>query len=305
MREPVYLAVPLFGRNPGSGYTPPMGKGKNRRSSGPARQNDLFVKYGLEAPSAMEENSFYSTLFRKACRTFLKPLDKSRTADSLRDSVAGLYAIYDEMLAEREEAASVPAFEIPPLACKSGCHYCCHMRIASSAPAILFAAHHLRAQDEARRSKLAAKMEAHEAKANTLSPLEQALNRELCPLNVEGLCEIYDGRPLLCRGFHSLRLDDCIKAFGGDDAAPNVTQDQHLRAIHGVLAEAIERCCLALNLNADLLEFIPALQIALSDSEAGDAYLRGENVFASAHRPDIIAAQNKHFAERLGSLRQA
>ncbi len=302
MQSPVYLAAREFGWPRGAGYNPSMGKGKNRRKGTPARQNDLFVKYGLAVPAAMEENAYFATLFRKACRIFLKPLDKSRTTDSLFSGLAGLYELYEEALAEREEARSFPGFEIPPLACKSGCHYCCHMRIASSAPAVLFAAQHLSSHPDA--DTLLKRMTAHEEKTASLSPLEQVLSRELCPLNVGGLCGIYTGRPLLCRGFHSLRLEDCIKAFESGESAANVTQDKQLRAVHGVLAEAIEGCCRALNLNADLLEFIPALQIAMAHPDAGAAYLNGDDIFSPAHRPEVGEAQNRHFAERLQSLRQ-
>src|SRR5687767_11439196 len=86
------------------------------------------------------------------------------------------------------------------LACKEGCHYCCHIRVEAFPPEVFRIKEHLEqtlSQEELRVVK--EKIAATASRAAGKTPPQYAAERMSCPFLKEGACGIYPVRPALCR----------------------------------------------------------------------------------------------------------
>ena len=72
-----------------------------------------------------------------------------------------------------------------------------------------------------------------------------------------------------------------------------VPMDDHRQIIGLAANDAMEEACLSMGLEFKLLEFIPAMRLLATESNAADRWLNREEVFGAAHRPDIIEAAAK------------
>lgn len=100
----------------------------------------------------------------------------------------------------------------PNLACSKGCSFCCHRPIQATFPEILAAATVVK-------SWPAETKQAFAERVRTFSGIQQerlSENQRLdspCPFLVNNQCEIYDARPMMCRGVNSYSQDACKKVF--------------------------------------------------------------------------------------------
>jgi hypothetical protein len=209
--------------------------------------------------------------------------------------VAALASALIERLGERRDPARASAaaeylYRIAPasfratgiepgLDCKRGCDYCCRGYVSATAPQIFAAARAVRAQAlsyEAARARVAAASE----KVRGAEWLARCRMHEPCPLLVEGACSIYASRPLACRGFVSLSVAACRRAFEQN------TNDVVVPAVYGNVRSALENALRAAlkhhALPGESYELDTALQCVLARPDAEAAWLGGEDVFAGA-----------------------
>ncbi len=164
------------------------------------------------------------------------------------------------------------------VACRAGCHLCCHNWITVTAPEVLLIAAELRARPKADDAALAV---AEAAEAGKGLDRDVRLARRLaCPLLVERLCSIYAVRPIACRGFFSLSLQACRDVFDGTgEDIPAFRVAMVLRGFH-------DRCLWAALKAAGLphggYELTDALTLALAAGDAEARWLDGEDIFAEA-----------------------
>ena len=102
-----------------------------------------------------------------------------------------------------------------------------------------------------------------------------------CPLLVDGRCSAYEARPLECRGYNSMSVEACKRAYENYDAwnvplyLPQYSIFKHVQA--GLLMALV-----GAGLSNEILELNGALLIALTESNAADRWLAGEDIFAPA-----------------------
>jgi Fe-S-cluster containining protein len=150
---------------------------------------------------------------RRAFPRTLAPEDARVISQKLQEAV-------EEGTQVRARKATADGLQI---ACAPGCNYCCEQLVMVWLPEALRVAEHLRRpENEAARAAFLAAYprwkeqigEAPEeigeltARQDTAAHLRahiaQWRKRILCAFNHEGLCSVYEARPIVCRGCHAL-----------------------------------------------------------------------------------------------------
>lgn len=84
-----------------------------------------------------------------------------------------------------------------PVACSAGCSHCCYQPVIMATPL-----------------EVALAYEATEDRALGQAPLRPGWPPPCPLLSATGLCQVYEVRPAVCRGEHSLDRDACAKGLG-------------------------------------------------------------------------------------------
>ena len=116
------------------------------------------------------------------------------------------------------------------VACKVGCHYCCHIKVDASPYEVFRIVERLR-----RKCTPAEVMEVQErarlnrSRISGMSAEEQLTSRVQCSLLKDGKCICYSERPFVCRKHHAQDVRGCEQIFQTpavehvlDDAIPEV-----------------------------------------------------------------------------------
>jgi hypothetical protein len=175
-------------------------------------------------------------------------------------------------------------FHLPSPVCKRGCSYCCYGRVGVIAPEVVCLSRLLReslATDEI--ANLLRCTQACAMQVRSLGSRERVAKHVACPLLLENNeCLAYVARPIRCRGWNSLDATQC-RSYWLD---ASVKQTPHSVALYDHITRhilgAIVGALRELQVRADQLELITALEIALIDSSVEERWLAGEDVFRDA-----------------------
>ena len=180
---------------------------------------------------------------------------------------------------------TVPAAAKAMIACTRGCSHCCQQLVTLTAAEAFTVAAQIRNRPQAVNAVAAA-----DAKTRGLS-LEQRLKvHEWCPLLEDGLCSVYEARPLGCHGFVSAKLDACLAAFI-NGATPQIPQPADtvttLHACRMLLLAALRIA----GLSEVSYEMNAAVALALTVENSERRWLDGANVLAGAEMISTIPPQ--------------
>ena len=176
------------------------------------------------------------------------------------------------------EARRLLHIELAPLtqtiACREGCHWCCHLRVTATAAEVCLIAEHLRRVAPTQVLKrIRARLP---LKANASDDMTVA-----CALLTEaGGCGVYDVRPLACRGWTSPDAAACERSLR-DEAEPPPADLQLAREC-GAIGVGLIDALREIGLSAGLVELNAALSIALGEPHALERWHAGEAVFDHA-----------------------
>jgi hypothetical protein len=158
-----------------------------------------------------------------------------------------------------------------PVACQRGCHWCCSIEVAVSAPELFTLARIIRERgkvDEVR-DRIDRVLQ---DRAGGGRPFCALLNRQ------DGECSVYDNRPLSCAWWNSLDKARCQTwAETGRGVVP-VLQLQ-LR-VAGAVVKGLLQGLGQEGLSARTVELMEGLKRVLDDPQLESRYLRGEKVLA-------------------------
>ena len=198
--------------------------------------------------------------------------------------------------------ASLEATKALPIACNQGCSHCCHSWVSAPAPELLFIAKRIRtrAADRERVQAAYAATKDRDVPARKRNPLA-------CPMLVQNLCAIYQWRPMACRFAASADAEVCARSFlkGSNEAIPSPVRNLRGRAAYQMaLAIALAHA----GLPHHYYELNAGLARALERDDAEQAWLSGEDVFASVRRDptDLLSHPQARmlFGEAFGDGRQ-
>lgn len=164
------------------------------------------------------------------------------------------------------------------MACGAGCHYCCYQLVGTNAVEIVQIATFIRERFDA------------DARAELVKSLVEVTNKRKpgtavparCTfLDAEGLCRIYDVRPLACRSVTSESSEPCRQWLEEGQPLGKVA-DRRRYTAHMATLHALDRALSSRGLQGGFLDFHAALLIALEDETAVPRWYAGEHPFSSA-----------------------
>ncbi|MFO0611057.1 MAG: YkgJ family cysteine cluster protein [Polyangiaceae bacterium] len=130
----------------------------------------------------------------------------------------------------------------PPIACGSGCAFCCYLRAEiTMAEAERLADHLRRTRSADELAEVRARVEENASRVASLGTDARAEARIPCALLVDARCSVYEARPLTCRGCNSSSMKDCEESLA--DASVETTvyapQTALYRYAHAALVAAL------------------------------------------------------------------
>ena len=170
----------------------------------------------------------------------------------------------------------------PPVACKEGCDWCCHLAVDTSVPEVARILDYLRrtlSPDEFRATR--ERVARADDERRRLRPDQRAASRLPCSLLVEHRCCAYPVRPLTCRGFNSYDASRC-EQFVKSRARVEIPMYQPQQRLMTFVLDGTRAAMQAAGLRDDLLDLRAALRIALDAPDAVDRWLAGQPVFVPA-----------------------
>lgn len=160
-----------------------------------------------------------------------------------------------------------------PIACREGCHHCCHSFVSATAPEILSLAGKIRALEHR-----AAAVGAMAEVVRAIPQSRREYTRNPCPLLEAGACSAYEIRPLACRTLLSRSLATCegyyVRGENIDlDLAPGAA------TVRGRVEMILHAALLLAGLAPLYYELNHALAVAMAAEGAEARWLAGEALF--------------------------
>jgi Fe-S-cluster containining protein len=152
-----------------------------------------------------------------------------------------------------------------PLHCKPGCSYCCHAKhILLTPPEALF----LLGIIESCGFRFAVTAAARSTRPG-------------CPLmDGEGQCRFYPHRPLICRAFHSLDVEECKKGVGDEGLSVPVWLPHY--EIYTRIQAGMARGLMEMGRAMPKLDLRRVLALQAPVALIWEQWMKGENPFAAA-----------------------
>ncbi len=179
---------------------------------------------------------------------------------------------------------------VRPIGCRTGCAFCCHLKVIATVPEVLALVDHF---EQTLSPEGLADLRARVAKANaaveSATADERARRQEPCPLLVDARCTAYEKRPLHCAGANSFDPAMCEDAFRRPDEEVLVAHYPAQRIAADAAGAGLSRALFALGLDGRMVELVAALHLALSDRSAGERWRRGEPAFEAAVDRELLA----------------
>lgn len=170
----------------------------------------------------------------------------------------------------------------PSYACGKGCSWCCHQQVRVSAPEAIGIAEALtEAYPPEWLATLRAIIAQRVERIATLDTTRAYLEARLpCAfLAPDGGCAVYERRPLVCRGYHSLSRSACQEKYV-DLASPAPPIDSYAHMAANAVLYGVVAAVGAAGKDCRIYELHGAVLRALDTPDAGVRWARGEEVFA-------------------------
>lgn len=170
-----------------------------------------------------------------------------------------------------------------PVACRTGCTYCCRLEVSLSSSEALLALRAIQALPETDQARIRARIEA-------LFPLLGGLNAESrrrlgqpCPLLTDaGECSIYAARPLSCRSHVSFDLEPCRADAAQPDEPVQIPTSRTLTEQRDAIRPRHRALEQAIGLPAGRYELVQSLRILLTRADAAGRIARGDDALRPA-----------------------
>ena len=196
--------------------------------------------------------------------------------------------------------------------CGAGCAMCCLTVSvdATGLEAIAIADHMRRTMDAERIAIFERKLRLSTERRIKISQEQRKQVRMACAfLDGDGLCSIYESRPLACAGVFSMSRESCEDAYDADElAAQQIPLDQPAKLATMGTSAGLQRALVDVGLDGNLYELHSATYVALTTPNAAQRFFAKEDVFAyaictDAHSPPRVAQADE--TRRIDSSHQA
>ncbi|HEY0868413.1 MAG TPA: hypothetical protein VGE01_13590, partial [Fimbriimonas sp.] len=199
----------------------------------------------------------------------LASLENERSAATVLDSVRAAAAANDRYL-DLLPSETRTAIGTAKLACGPGCAFCCCIRITTVAPYVLLMEQAVRSDPPSIPAVLES-IRAYRSATDVLPPRERVARLQPCPLLRGSRCAYYAARPASCRGCHSYDARECAK-----DDGSRIPRSVLRQMVQFAVTAGYDDALGAVGLDVRELEFVPALEIALTGSDVAERWAGGE-----------------------------
>lgn len=169
-------------------------------------------------------------------------------------------------------------------ACSKGCWHCCTHVVGASVPEILEAARYIKETWSAEEiAELIVRIEAHRRQTVRFRTGEGNYPpRALCPLLKDSSCSVWLNRPLICRGWNSVSVEDCIVKRENPESGVRERGVAAQFAVSDNVREGLLDGLKSLGYRGEVCELAAGLGIAMSVPDAAERYLAGDDLFVAA-----------------------
>lgn len=170
----------------------------------------------------------------------------------------------------------------PPLACRVGCSYCCHLPVEASAPEVLAVSERLRSSlSAAEIEELHKVIDRYIDSTDGMTMDKRQLTSVPCPLLRDGQCSVYEVRPIACRTWHSTDAEGC-RQFCEDTSESNRSKvNTFAIATSAQVKVGLAAALKSARLEYRPLDFVRALRTALSDPSLAESWRSKPRAFES------------------------
>lgn len=169
-----------------------------------------------------------------------------------------------------------------PLACASGCAFCCYHPVDITPPeAFAIATYVQTSLTPAAGDAIYARIAAHAERISGLSYEEHAQARIPCALLVDSRCSVYPCRPFACRAWNSTSAARCETIFThGNPMTMIPPLDMRVYEAVWAVAHGVTGGLQQSRLDGKSYELHSSLHRVLATPEAAHRWVQGEDVFA-------------------------
>jgi Fe-S-cluster containining protein len=179
--------------------------------------------------------------------------------------------------------------------CAAGCTACCRASLVEVTPleALAIASDLRESCDEGELERLKLQLHTNAVQRIHWRAGESTGDVPACAfLNVEGHCQVYDARPLVCAGVFSFSRAACHLAQPGPSET-NVPLDRSAKAWTLGVSGGLQQALVAAGLDGNIYELHSIVLRALEVENAFDRWLNREDIFAGCHCTDAHSAPRK------------
>lgn len=173
----------------------------------------------------------------------------------------------------------------PPVACKSGCSWCCHQLVPVSVPETARISAYLRELPESEFAKITARLRALDRATRGLTSQQRVRVPKACAYLHDDQCVIHPVRPLACAEFTSYDVQVCKRGKRiGFKPGSVLHEKARMLAFYAVqqgLSQGLKEAVPGADCEA--LELTTASVIALDNPSVFESWLAGSQVFKAAH----------------------
>ncbi len=175
--------------------------------------------------------------------------------------------------------------ESPPVACQSGCSWCCYQLVPVSVPETLRITTYLRNLPSSEFEKIVARVRALDKATRGLTPQQRVSIPKACAYLENGKCTIHPVRPLACAEFTSYDVQVCKRGkrigFKSGSVFHEKARMLAYYAVQRGLFQALRES--VPDADCEPLELTTASVVALDSPASATLWLEGRNIFKPAH----------------------
>ena len=174
------------------------------------------------------------------------------------------------------------------IACKRACNYCCHLRVNALAPEVASIKDFIEQEfSPEEKEQTLNSLSDFLTKVGPMSVFDRYMRPNLCPLNKNGECTVYDVRPLVCRGHHSYSLPECVRGYENWRSNVPITLNTMRSRCTDAILKAMEDVMAFCKIDARSLELPEALTLALSVDDFAEKVCNDELDLDSAYNAEL------------------
>jgi Fe-S-cluster containining protein len=169
-----------------------------------------------------------------------------------------------------------------PFKCGAGCSACCHRKVACTIPEAIGIAAWLSEREEAEKLRIRESARRLHDETAALDDEKRIAGGLPCALLADGVCSVYEARPLTCRAMYSYDRAACERFYFDHDFATAIPHYDLMLDAHAQMLLGYGRALEKLGLDGRLVELSSALLLLLDEPDAVTRYLAGEQLFEPA-----------------------